>query len=284
MSPALLAFALLLGPAQAAPLTPDPSPSRERGEGLSDSAGAPEPVTIDVLSFNTWGVPFPFSRGGRRGRLGGASAFLSARPADIVGLQELHGRSRDLLDHGPYAEVDEGDLQTGLALLSTLPMERRDAALFAPERPRDILTRKGYLHAVAALPNGVELQVFATHLEAGLAYERRQRAAQRLMDAVASTEGPAVVLGDFNLSGAERDLAVEQGFTQAGWRDVGADSGPTHRLLDQRLDRVYLRDGQDWCISPQTFQVLGDEHGAQRSWSDHHPVRARLMVEPCTAP
>jgi endonuclease/exonuclease/phosphatase family metal-dependent hydrolase len=272
MACSLLALALGGSLAQASPGAPP-------GE-----VAPPEPgVTVEVMSFNTWGLPFPFSPGARRSRLAEASAFFGEQHADIVGLQELLGRSRSLIDHGPYTALTGGALETGLALLSTLPLEHRQERLFAPERRWDPLTHKGYLHGQTTLSNGVQLQVFVTHLEAGLAFERRQRAARRLAEAVEVSEGPAVVMGDFNLGGAARDRAIEQEFSQLGWVDAGHGAGPTHRLLDQRLDRIYLKDGADWCLSSRDFTVLGPAQGADERWSDHRPVRATLMVEPCDA-
>jgi endonuclease/exonuclease/phosphatase family metal-dependent hydrolase len=262
------------GVAQADPPEPPPVP----------------PLEIEVISFNTWGLPFPFSRGRRRGRLAETSGFLAQHQADIVGLQELFGRSRAYLEPGDYGVLAGEDLQTGLAVMSGWPVELRQQALFAPERQRDILTRKGFMHATVTLPNGVDLQVFVTHFDAGLAYERRQRAAVQLLEAVDQAGGPTIVLGDFNLSDDTRDTSTEARFAEAGWRDAGSEGGPTHRLFDERFDRIYLRDGDTWCVSTQDYAVLDEDHGADKGWSDHRPVWARVnvagcpVVEPAAAP
>jgi endonuclease/exonuclease/phosphatase family metal-dependent hydrolase len=241
-----------------------------------------DPVEIEVISYNTWAVPFPFSPGGRRDRLAGASAWMAQHDAEIVGLQELFGRSRGYLDPGAGTTLlADSDVETGLALLSALPVQERSRELFAPERQVDILTRKGFIHATVTLDNGVELAVFVTHLEAGLAFERRQRAARRLLQAVAAAEGPAVVLGDFNLSEDQRDRDIEQRFAQAGWRDAGAEGDPTHRLFDERFDRIYLVNGPSWCTTATDFAVLGEAQGVDERWSDHRPVWARLRIERC---
>ncbi len=242
---------------------------------------AQEAVEIEVISYNTWGLPFPFSPGSRRGRLRGASGFLAHQRADIVGLQELFGRSRSLLEPGDYRVATSEEIETGLAVLSTLPMEAEDPEVFSPERQHDILTRKGFVHATVTLPNGVDLQVFVTHLDAGPAYERRLRAAHRLLEAVAAVEGPAIVLGDFNLGDDPRDRSIEASFAEAGWRDAGADGGATHRLFDERFDRIYLKHGDTWCVSALDYAVLSEDQGVDRGWSDHRPVWARVGVAGC---
>ncbi len=254
------------------------------GPARADEAVSAEPieaVEIELLSYNTWGVPFPFSRGRRRARLEGTSTFLEQHGADIVGLQELFGRSRELLDPGGQQLIATDEPETGLALLSAFPTTLEREVVFAPERERDVLTRKGFLHASVTLPGAVPLQVFVTHLEAGLARERRERAARRLLEAVEATEGPAVILGDFNLSDAESDRKAAASFLEAGWKDLGEGTGPTHRFLDHRYDRIYLRDGDTWCISPLAQAVLGPGDGASKGLSDHWPVWARVSVEPC---
>ncbi len=253
------------------------------GLGLwSGVARAEAPVELEVISYNTWGVPFPFSRGARRGRLSGASGWLAQHRAEVVGLQEVFGRSRSFLEPGDGTTLLADDqVETGLAVLSTLPIQPRGQELFAPERRGDVMTRKGFVHAAVTLDNGVELEVFVTHMEAGLAYERRQRAARRLLAAVDAADGPVVVLGDFNLSEDPRDLDIERRFAEAGWRDAGADGGPTHRIFDERFDRIYLKHGETWCVSASEYAVLGDAHGVDAAWSDHRPVWARLEIERC---
>lgn len=247
------------------------------------AAALAEPVELEVISYNTWGLPFPFSPGSRRGRIGGASGWLTQHQAEIVGLQELFGRSRGFMEPGDYGAASSDGVKTGLAVLSTLPMEAEEPVLFTPERQRDILTRKGFVHVTVTLPNGVSLQVFVTHLEAGRAFEGRQQAARSLLEAVEGVEGPTIVLGDFNLSDDARDTSIEASFAEAGWQDAGAGGGPTHRLFDDRFDRIYLKHGDTWCVSALDYAVLGEDQGVDKGWSDHRPVWARVGVASCEA-
>ena len=200
--------------------------------------------------------------------------------ADIVGLQELDGRSgvdqlhylRDRLDGmeavpGPTLQGHGGDYGNGL--LTRLPVRsvRHVDLSVAQREPR------GALDVFLELGAGKPLRVVVTHL--GLRRWERARQIDKLLDALADAAEPLLLLGDIN------------------------DWWPWSRSL-RRLRRVF--GGQRWVASfPSDLpfvaldQVLVRPAAALRQLerfstplsrlaSDHLPLRARLDLEPLAEP
>ena len=135
----------------------------------------------------------------------------------------------------------------------------------------DRLARKGALHALVLLDDGVLVDVLTCHLQAGYDVEAQAtRAAQlvevrAIVDALGARERPFIVCGDFNIDGlaAARAHAEYRRLTSAleGFRDLGAsDDLPTldphpernplaHMFNEgappQRLDYFFFRAARD---------------------------------------
>ncbi len=237
-------------------------------------------LELAVVTVNTWGIPFPFSPGHRRARLDRLGRLLDAVGADVVGFQELWGRARRVVPEG-WRVLPDDDRRTGLGLMSRYPARVDAVVRYEPERRHDAYTRKGYLAATVDLaPAGPELRVFVTHLQAWGATERRAAEVDQLLAAVAAADGPALVLGDFNLSEEPADRATADRLAEAGLRDVAPEGEPTH-ISGHRFDRIFLRDGGGWCLEAEDVEVLDPHRFHLRRLSDHDAVRARLRLAPC---
>ena len=122
----------------------------------------PQEQTLDVLTLNAWALPW--SRHRKR-RLAALTEWLRQRDDDVVGLQEMWGRS---LRHVPHRLTHARERRdSGLAVGGELAL--RDAPRMRPfrrARGPDALKGKGVLSAIAHLEQG-GIRLMVTHLQAG---------------------------------------------------------------------------------------------------------------------
>lgn len=223
---------------------------------------------LNVVSWNTWGLPFPFASEPRKGRFPGINERLEEMGVDIAGLQEVWRGARSLLHlRGLHWPGQGGD--SGLALLTEHQASSPRLYPFRSGSGVDKLKKKGVLASQVTVDDE-DIWVLVTHMQAGTG--KRAQAARRdqieqLSELVESLEGPTVVMGDFNLyDDLDLDLEAAQRLRDAGLVDAGSHAGPTHTTEPHRLDRIYLRELQ--------ATELTVEH--PRGLSDHRPVRATL--------
>ncbi len=234
-------------------------------------AGALEPV--ELLTFNTWGLPAPVAAS-RSKRFPGIQRFLEDGVDDIVGLQEVWRGARRMLrlDRLLYPRM-QGD--SGLALRSAHPVRGRRSLRYQQASGFDRFKDKGAMLATVEHGSAGPLQVVVTHMQAGRsdrAVSARAAQVDELLALAAPLPDPVVLMGDFNLyADLDLDRASHQRLQQAGFVDVAAAVGATestHASADERLDRVYARGA-----APLSATVLDS-----RGLSDHRPVRARIGV------
>lgn len=161
---------------------------------------------------------------------------------------------------------EEGD--TGVALLSRLP-------LFSPERielPWDACPWRPRLAVAASVPfGGRSLRVFNAHIDTHATVEGQLRQHRAILVLAARTQGPTVLLGDFNTLDDEgrraaRALLESNGYATplptntATWR-----SGP----IRHHFDWIFVRGAR----------VLRWGVARVRGISDHWPVWAEVEPE-----
>lgn len=249
---------------------------------LGGSAQGKEPDPgIQILTLNTWGLPFPIARSSPWRRFPGIRRMLDQRQADIVGLQEVWRGARRLLDglEGLRRGPDTRHLDSGLALVSPHPISNLSERSFTAARGVDRLKQKGMLTARVELPEVGPIEVLVTHLQAGGGPANaavRGLQVEQLLEVVDGWQGPTLVMGDFNLSEGEPvDDQTAARLLAAGFVDTGGAEGnraPTH-ADGQRYDRIYLRspDGVLSVIGASPLPWPGGE-----ALSDHLAVETRL--------
>ena len=250
------------------------------GASGAEPALRADSVGIDVATFNTWGLPFPIAWRPRERRFPGIRRWLGDGGLDIVGLQEVWTGARHLLDlRGVTVHEQHGD--SGLALYTPHTVTRRaELVRFTSARGVDRLKAKGVLVAGVDVPDVGEVTVLVTHLQAGVgARNAAVRSAQidQLLGLLDADDGPAIVMGDFNLYGADAiDTESEAKLIAAGLVDaaIGADAGHTHQYEAERFDRVFVRGGTESTMEAATAIV----DRSASSLSDHLPVLARLRL------
>jgi len=239
-----------------------------------DCAGG---VSLDVLTYNTWGLPEPLARD-RDGRLPRISRMVREESADVVGLQEVWRGATHLLDLDLLRRDDKGD--NGLALVTPHPTRDERVTPFEAGYGVDRLKDKAVLSTVVELPQLGDTLVMVTHLQAGRspgAAQARGRQIDTLLALGAQSPGNAILLGDFNLHAADpQDQASAARLQAAGWRDMAEeadDLAPTYPGEGERFDRILVRTDGVACLSPERVDVRDVQ------LSDHLPVRAILRAE-----
>lgn len=230
--------------------------------------------TIRLMSWNIHGGVGP----DRRFDLGRIAALVARHAPDILALQEVDTRGRDVESLAPlggllrrpqdghFAEartITAADGHYGHALFSRWPtggVELHDLSV-ARREPRYAISAR------ITTPFGA-LDVVAVHL--GLAMGERVRQVRHLAELAARAERrPALMMGDFNdwasFGTVRRALAAA-----FPWRSALRTFPARHPLL--RLDRLYCSDGL------HVVRCFTDREAAR--CSDHLPVIADLRFAP----
>ena len=229
--------------------------------------------TLSVMSYNIQGHAAVLSR---RYLAGVARAIRNARP-DVVGLQEVH--------RGTWASrfADQVEMlaeATGMEACFGRSLSYRTGeygnALLTRGRPLEVEVRRlpGEAERRSLLRCRVELdgapvEAFVTHLAAWgrLARNIRVRQARYIAAHLAAADGPVVLTGDLNAPPGAPELEPLLGHRLL--RLCGRPHEPTHRLMRQRLDYVF--------VGP-SFREVGSRV-LRAGPSDHLPVLASLRRE-----
>ncbi len=301
--------------------------------GADAFALAAEPAPVEeaelrLLSLNIWGVPFPVSKPFHR-RRDTVVDFIEESDPDAVLMQEAFKNwvnlrwLREALGgehHFVRAEDEQGRKvarkDSGLVTVhrGEEPPEghRNELLELCCKNYDEVLADKGVQRFDLLADNGVTVPVFNLHLIAGDVGFRReprqQQVVQMLGEMVQQTEGPAVLVGDFNLAPPtpadctedalasapewRLDCETEALIRDAGFRDVavelasagGSTLQSTYADGEARYDRVYVRDGAEVCLEPVDLTVhthLVDGEEKPKRLSDHKPLLVDLLVTPC---
>lgn len=155
----------------------------------------------------------------------------------------------------------------------------------------DCFADKGFLRLRLRLANGVELDFWNLHLDAGDSDDDRAARALQLDSLVArvheqSGDGALVVAGDFNLSAENAtDHALLERFRSAlALRDSGARSSDGGRFAGKHIDYILYREGPGVSLAPVQVGEAREFSAAEAPLSDHPALFARLRVAPSSGP
>jgi endonuclease/exonuclease/phosphatase (EEP) superfamily protein YafD len=199
-----------------------------------------------------------------------ALAAVAALDAEVVGLAEVSAKDqpRFVGTRWPFQHWEDRDPVLSVALLSTLPI--------ASATLHD-LDEAGVLEARLALGDGRSLRVLVAHLfspKNGTALHRRSGQLRALAALIAADPGPALLLGDLNVSPASpawrafiapAGLARAPGVAPATWPAV---LGPCGIGIDHLLCRGLALDGL------RAFALPGSDHRGVRATA-HLPLDRR---------
>jgi len=307
---ALLVLAGLL--AVAAAPTPAPAAGAAAPSGAATAARSvaeERGVAFRVLTYNVAGLPAGLSYSDPGPRLPAIGRRAAAY--DIVLVQEAFTGLDVLRDASGHPELRRGSgprsgwarligrlcgrCGSGLALLTG----RRGEEILAGRAGRyarcsgwglrpmadgsDCWASKGWQHARLALADGIAVDLWNTHLDAGvLADDLAARGAQldELARAMAESRGRAVVVGgDFNLGAElpEEARLLERFRRRLGLRDTGARTRDTDRW-PRRIDHLFYRSGERVALELERAGESREFRREGRPLSDHPALFARFRA------
>lgn len=263
-------------------------------------------VELSVLSYNTHGLPDWLARDRPSRRHRRIGELLNRY--DVVLVQEDFTYHERLLESAKHEIVERGNgpssgllkaafwfcgsCGSGLTLFADFPRER----LLAVERRsfdacagwirfrNDCWVAKGVLHARIDVGNGLEVDFYNLHLDAGLAKPdrdaRRRQLAQLREHVDERSAGRAVVIGgDFNLwPGNEKDRQLLRVFSETLRL---RESLPAREQLDagwQGIDRILYRSGDGTAIEAVEASIAEEFARKGKPLSDHPAIRVRFRV------
>ena len=228
-------------------------------------------ITVKVMTYNIQG----HAAKGRPDHLPKIAEVISAAAPDVVGLQEVHCKTRasviDQAEHlasltgltlsfGRSCSIEGGDY--GNAILSRHEITSSHVfPLPGSGEPRSLLQSNIKV-------NGTEFTFFVTHLAAWgrLLRVARLRQINELGDVIARGQYPHVLCGDFNVPpGAEEMSAL---LSRGHLRTCGEQNEATFPMTRQRLDYIMCDPRWEFVSS----EVI------RRGPSDHWPFLVDLKL------
>ncbi len=251
--------------------------------------------SFEILTYNVAGLPQGISSSNPEAFIPQISPLLNAFPLVLV--QEdfwFHGQLTADIEHPHRSEPNPADpvregIGDGLNRFSQFPFEPVARTQWPGcngqlDCASDCLARKGWSFARTTVDEGVEIDVYNLHMEAGGCpedLEIRQRSAEEIVAALEdlSAERAVVVAGDFNLRADDpEDVDALGTLFQTGLRDacVEVDCG------DERIDKILIRDGDRVALRADAWRVPREFVDAREGGplSDHLPVAAVLHYGP----
>lgn len=261
---------------------------------LSSSAGVAAPApegprgSFELITYNVAGLPEGISRSRPLANLPLIGKLLNRY--DIALVQEdfaypLELRQSIQLGFGspPFVRGERIDLGDGLSQFSRLPFSALQRVPWQGchglvDSFFDCLTPKGFSVARLLLADGVELDVYNLHMDAGWSPEdRAARAVQvaQLVEAIGRfSPGNAVIVGgDTNLSRRDRAL-FSRLLRESGLQDACA---VTACLEPGRIDRILYKSSSALRVVAKAWRTPSEFVDAQgQPLSDHLPVAVRF--------
>lgn len=266
-------------------------------------------MSIKILSFNIWDVPFHLSKN-RHERVHRLGSYLKENDADIVCLQESwdvkhRNRLHETLDRRIY-NINEGSGHTrrvlffkrlasngGLVNFSKFPIKN---SKFIPFRrfidlvPSEFVARKGVLATTIETPEG-RLFLMNTHFHPGNSSLDRKIRLKQLRQVFKAAEDvkdtPILIAGDLN----EKDIFEQKEFSSliesAGFRDAAENqkekNKPTVRVdnpiekekifyrgnFSRRVDYFLVNDWEKFGWRISDYKVSDQP---TEPISDHDPI------------
>ena len=276
---------------------------------------APHLVSLEILSFNSWGVPaWLGSRAPRRfaeiGRQFAASTF------DVIGLQEMFDRrTKTILERANFPFQAFGGKYPGLrdasgvVTLSRYPIKHTSFHPFKDRTLAERVVKKGILRTTISSPIG-EIEVLNVHLcsdsdrSMSKVAEIRIRQITEIANLVETfgTHRPVFILGDFNVTDGHIDSDALTKISDYDCFELTNRNVPGDKLLpfatydfdrnswaakyknvgvhceSSRLDRILFKGRLKKHVMVETDLCFTEPTlGKKIHLSDHFGVRTRLL-------
>ena len=250
-----------------------------------DSDEGPSEGELHLLTYNVAGLPQGNSGSNPEKYIPLISPMLNA--FDLVLVQEdfyYHKElSKDVTLPHKSVHQDKGKVTVfgdGLNRFSRFPWSDFKRVPYTKCEGADCGATKGTSVALTKLAQGVEVDIYNTHLEAGSGpkdNEARENGVDILLATIKarSTGRAIIVAGDFNLKYKDggHDVKMLNRLTGAGLKQVCV----TLKCTDDRVDRIFYRDSASltWIPRARTIEKSFVD-SAGKDLSDHEALSARL--------
>ena len=264
---------------------------------------------IKVITYNTWMIPF--LREDAKERAGIIGAGIKAQGYGLAFLQEMFSRRYRGMVEKRFQEGNElfgmrfpAVINSGLTVLSRYPVVKKKFLRFKACGGWQCLSRKGVQFTRVEVAPGMFLDTYNTHLQPAqdsFMLRRIQLAEFRAFLERHSNQGhPVLFAGDFNIiaeSGEYAQLRAalsdfrdswastrpgEPGYTWNPEENFYAKPDSSESFIKQRLDYIFLRDGNDWKWNVDSigldFTAPFPFRGRNFFGSDHFAVGAYLSL------
>lgn len=263
---------------------------------VDDTGPAGPPGELSVLTYNVAGLPEGISGSNPETNIPQISPLLN--DFDLVLVQEDFWYHTELVaevmhphQSAPWSQMPAlEDIGDGLNRFSDFEFGELERVAWYDchgqvDCASDCLATKGWSFARHTLADGVEIDVYNLHMEAGGCpedIEIRTQAADDLAEAIMTrSEGRAlIVAGDFNLRATDpEDVEPLQRIVEGANLTDACDALDCG---DQRIDHIMVRDGTDLRIEVLSWSTPEQfvEARTGEPLSDHLPVAATLRYTP----
>lgn len=235
-----------------------------------------------LMTHNVFGLNFDMER---------LKATIEAEKPDIIALQEYFGEQSSELHpllqaQYPYFAQCRGGKRANIAIYSKLPFREAEEDGACPNDAYG-KQRTARILASFAPEGGVPFSVMTTHLDWPVPVMRQAKQFEELTLAVNETEGPLLVVGDFNStpwSYAMRDFAMR---TMLERQTRNVVTFPLRFTVPQQLFPNGLMETMpvlplDHVLTRGGVKVH-DVRASSDTGSDHLPIVVRFSVEGAAA-
>lgn len=273
------------------------------------SLSAVATTTVNVLTLNTWMIPFQGKMAHERANLIGKNVS----EFDLVFLQEAF---RSNLRHqikttaskkfsDLYVYQTGNLLGNGLYNLSKFIITKKVFMPFFHCGGVQCAASKGILYMQVKLNNGYVIDTFSTHLQAyqknAKIRSRQLKQGMKFINKMNSGAHPVLLVGDFNIIASTREYSVLNQYL-IGYKDTwldfrASDNGFTwnpdintwgnyddnESTQHQRIDYIFVKDGKNlrWNILETNvlFKHAYNTQSGPMFLSDHFGLNAKIELE-----
>jgi endonuclease/exonuclease/phosphatase (EEP) superfamily protein YafD len=226
-------------------------------------------TTLKLMTHNVFGLNHDMPR---------VAAVIAAEDPDIVALQEYFPEQAALGDllkaRYPYAVRCQGGKRANLGLYSKIPFDREMSDADCPANARGT-QRTAHIIAGFTLSDGTQFSVMTTHMDWPFPIDRQRDELEAAAAAITATDGPLLVVGDFNSTPWSYAM---KGFEAATGLRRETRSLVTYPLLftvPNRLVRGGLLTTLPFLPLDHVFERgidVTDLYRAEATGSDHLPI------------
>lgn len=238
---------------------------------------------IKLMTHNIFGLNYDMER---------VEAVIDGEKPDIIAFQEYFGEQSSALhprleDSYPYSAQCRGGKRANIAIYSKLPFDEAQGDGACPNNAYG-KQRTARILATFSLPDGTRFSVMTTHLDWPVPVARQSMEFEELTTAVNATQGPLMVVGDFNStpwSYALRDFGTR---TMLDRHTRNVVTFPLRFTVPRRLFDGGLIDTPpvlplDHVLTRGGIAVH-DVHAGGETGSDHLPIVVTFSVGPRAGP